>query len=341
MSLIETDAVIVGAGPCGLFAVFELGMLNLRCHVIDALPAPGGQCAELYPEKPIYDIPALPACTGGQLIENLLHQIKPFGAQFHFNTLVKSLTSMDDGRWHLATEQGEEFTAPAIIIAAGSGSFTPKKIPLAGAERHENQSLFYAVREKASLAGQRLVITGGGDSALDWVLDLVDIADHLTLVHRRSEFRAAPDTVARVKALIDQGRITFKAGFISALESGDEGLRAVSISGPGDTTHRVECDSVLAFYGLAAQLGPLTSFGLEMRENQICVDTEHFQTSLPGVYAIGDVAWYPGKLKLILSGFHESALMAHSVKKRVHPNVKNLFQHSTTAMKSHLKARAE
>ena len=335
VSEIETDVLIVGAGPCGLFATFELGMLGMRCDVVDVLDRPGGQCAELYPEKPIYDIPALPACSGQELIDNLLLQARPFEPRFHFGQMVEALSRLDDGRWRVRTNNGQSFIAGAVVIAAGAGCFSPRKLPASGAELHEGEGLLYAVRERERLRGKHLVVVGGGDSALDWALDLRDIAERVTLVHRRDRFRAAPDTVSKVRALIDTGAMDFRAGAVAELLADSGQLSGVRLQG-GD---QVVCDRVLAFFGLSARLGPLTSFGLDMHGDYIRVDTERFATSLDGVYAIGDVSWYPGKLRLILSGFHEAALMAHDVKRRLHPDIKHVFEHSTTAMKEHLSAR--
>ncbi|WP_150301312.1 NAD(P)/FAD-dependent oxidoreductase [Pseudomonas profundi] len=338
MALIETDALIIGAGPCGLFAIFELGMLDIRCHIIDALNQPGGQCAELYPEKPIYDIPAVPSITGQQLTASLMKQVEPFEPCFHFNTKAHSLSDHGDGRWKLTTDQGDSFIASVVVIAAGGGCFEPRKVALRGIDRFHGTQLHYAVRDPERFKGRRLVIAGGGDSALDWTLGLAGIAAELTLVHRRPDFRAAPASVKKVRELIDSGRIHFQAGHLSGY-SGEAHLSSIKLD---NGTNQVElaCDDVLAFYGLTAQPGGLSGFGVAMEGGRVIVDPERFGTNLSGVYAIGDIAVYPGKLKLILSGFHEAALMAHHAKTLVHPAARNTFQHSTTALKHILKTEA-
>lgn len=335
MAVIHTDAVVIGAGPCGLFAVFELGMLNAQCHVIDILDKPGGQCAELYPDKPIYDIPAIPSLTGQQLTANLLEQIAPFDPVFRLNCRAESLEALEDGSWKLTTHTGDEFVTRAVVIAAGAGSFTPRRLPFAEARGYENgKGLSYAVRDADQLAGKRVVIAGGGDSAVDWAIVLAGRAASITLVHRRNEFRAAPGTLAKLQTLIADGTIDFQVGAISALH-GQEHLEQVELKS-ADGSRQLPCDELLAFYGLVASLDEINSFGLTMQNGQIAVDTATFETNLPGVYAIGDIAVYPGKLKLILSGFHEAALMAHHAIKQIRPDARNTFQHSTTVMQVRL-----
>ena len=328
--LIRTDAVIIGAGPVGLFAVFELGLLNLQAHVIDVLAKPGGQCAEFYPEKPIYDIPGLPACTGQELTDNLMRQIRPFDPVFHFSTSAERIEPLPNGHWRLFTDDGQVFEAPSIVVAAGGGSFTPKKPPIPGLATYEGKAVHYAVRRIESLRGQRLVISGGGDSALDWTLALHPVAERVTLVHRRADFRAAPDSVRRMFALAERGEIDFKLGEITGVTGDGTALSAVTVSNDQGST-QVACEALLPFYGLTMKIGPIEGFGLELRGGRIAVDTERFESNRPGVFAIGDINDYPGKLKLILSGFHEAALMAQQAFRRARPDQKLLFQYTTTS----------
>lgn len=327
---IATDVVLIGAGPVGLFAVFELGILNMQAHVIDILPRAGGQCSELYPEKPIYDIPGLPVVSGQELTDRLLQQIAPFKPQFHFNQMVTELTQLNDRRWRVRTDGGQSFTAPVVVIAAGGGSFQPKKPPIPGIERFEGKGVAYAVRQLEALRGQEIVISGGGDSALDWVLTLAPLAKKLTLVHRRDAFRAAPDSVAKMRALLDKGEIEFHLGQIAALDGGSR-LDAVQLKTPDGALRRIACTAFLPFFGLTMKLGPLADWGIQLHENLIPVNTEDFATDRPGLYAIGDINHYAGKLKLILCGFHESALMAQSAFRRVFPGEKLLFQYTTSS----------
>ncbi|RJF95192.1 NAD(P)/FAD-dependent oxidoreductase [Noviherbaspirillum saxi] len=330
--LIKTDVVIIGAGPVGLFAVFELGLLGLSAHVIDVLDKPGGQCAEFYPEKPIYDIPGIPACTGQELTDGLLAQIRPFEPMFHFNTSARHVEPLGDGGWRLTTDAGEVFEAPVIVIAAGGGSFMPKKPAIAGIEDYDGKSVHYAVRKIDAFRGKRLVISGGGDSALDWTMALQPVAQRVTLVHRRAEFRAVPDSVVRMLALADAGKIDFMLGEIVSLH-GEEGiLQRVGLR--TDTGVReIGCDAFLPFFGLTMKIGPIADFGLELQAGRIVVDTEKFETNRKGIFAIGDINVYPGKLKLILSGFHEAALMAQQAFRYARPNQKLLFQYTTTSTK--------
>ncbi len=321
----QGGAVSIGAGPCGLFAVFELGLLGISAHVIDIQDKPGGQCSELYPEKPILDIPGIPAITGADLVARLMEQIAPFNPVFHLNEMAASLERTETG-WRLATDMGSTIDAKVIVIAAGGGSFTPKRPPIPGIESFEGKSVFYAVRQRDAFAGRTLVIAGGGDSALDWTLNLEPIAEHLTLLHRRNEFRAAPESVERMRALVEAGRIDLKIADIKGLEGADG-----AISGVATSDGVVPCDRMLAFYGLTMKLGPIAEFGLRLTEDRIAVDTEKFETSVPGIFCIGDMASDPGKLKLILSGFHESALMSHGAFHYVFPDKKLKFQHTTSA----------
>ena len=330
-----TDAVIIGAGPVGLFAVFELGLLGLKAHVVDIQDKPGGQCAELYPEKPIYDIPALPIVTGGELVERLLKQAEPFEPVFHLGQMAEKLEKLGNGNWLMTTDLGQAIEAPVIVIAAGGGSFVPKRPPIAGIEAYEGSSVFYSVRKMETFRGRHLVIAGGGDSALDWTLNLQPVAASVTLVHRRPDFRAAPDSVAKMRALAEAGKITFTVAQITGLEGADGKLSAVKLKSQDGGEAVAACDTLLPFYGLTMKLGPIADFGLNLTENHIAVDTEKFESSVPGIFAIGDINTYPGKLKLILSGFHEAALMAHQAFHTVHPDQKLRFQYTTTSTELH------
>ena len=330
---VKTDVIIIGAGPCGLFAVFELGLLDLRCHLVDILDKPGGQCAELYPEKPIYDIPALPVCTGQELTDRLMEQIAPFGPVFHYGQMAEALGKLADGSWLLTTSEGTRLNAPVIVIAAGGGSFVPKRPPLADLDIFEaTGGVQYAVRKRDTFAGKKLVIAGGGDSALDWTVNLVDIAESVTLVHRRDDFRAAPDTVSKMRALVAEGRVNLHIGQLKGLEGSDGTLSHVLVQSPGaEAPTALDADLLLPFYGLTMKLGPIAEFGLNLEENLIPVDTERFETSEPSIFAVGDINHYRGKLKLILSGFHEAALMAHAAHGIVHPDKKIRFQYTTSS----------
>jgi thioredoxin reductase (NADPH) len=327
---IETDAIVIGGGPCGLFAVFELGLLDIKAHVIDILDRPGGQCTELYPEKPIYDVPALPTVTGQELTDRLMEQIKPFGAQFHFSEQIDTLSRQPDGRFRLTTDAGTEFLAKVVVIAAGGGSFTPKRPPLAGIDEYEGKSVFYSVRKIEQMRGKDVVIVGGGDSALDWTLNLAPVANSLTLVHRRDEFRAAPHSVEKMRKLVEEASVRLMIGQVTSLEGADGQLSAVQIK-TANGVQRVACTAMLPFFGLTMKLGPVADWGLNLHENLIHVDTERFESSEKGIFAIGDINWYPGKLKLILSGFHEAALMAQAAHRIVYPDKKLMFQYTTSS----------
>jgi thioredoxin reductase (NADPH) len=329
---IVTDVVVIGAGPVGLFAVFELGLLDLKCHLIDILDRPGGQCAELYPEKPIYDIPAFPVVTGQGLTDNLLQQIAPFNPEFHFNRMVNTLEKQADGSFRLTTDADETFITKVVVIAAGGGSFQPKRPPVENIEAYENKSVFYAVRKMEDFRNQDVVIVGGGDSALDWTLNLQPIARSLTLVHRRDAFKAAPASVNRMKELVMEGKINFLLGQIAKIDGENGQLNHVHLTmDAGDMS--IPATRLLPFFGLTMKLGPVADWGLELNDNLIAVDTEKFATSIPGIFAIGDINTYPGKLKLILSGFHEGALMAQAAKKIVSPDERVIFQYTTSSTK--------
>jgi thioredoxin reductase (NADPH) len=329
---IVTDVVIIGGGPVGLFAVFELGLLDLKCHVVDILDRPGGQCAELYPEKPIYDIPGFAVITGQELTDNLMAQIAPFKPEFHFSTMVTSLEKLADGRFRLTTDADDVFACSAVVVAAGGGSFQPKRPPVEGIEAYEGKSVFYSVRRMEDFRDQDVVIVGGGDSALDWTLNLHPIARSLTLVHRRDAFKAAPASVNEMKALVADGKINFLLGQVSRLDGEDGMLSQVHL-----TTEAGEvilpATRMLPFFGLTMKLGPVADWGLELNDNLIAVDTEKFQSSVPGIFAVGDINYYPGKLKLILSGFHEAALMAQAAKHVVSPDERIVFQYTTSSTK--------
>jgi thioredoxin reductase (NADPH) len=328
--VIKTDVVIVGAGPVGLFAVFELGLVDVKAHVIDILDRAGGQCAELYPEKPIYDVPGLTIVTGQELTDRLMEQIKPFGAEFHFNQRVDTLERLDGG-FGLTTDLGTKFECKVVVIAAGGGSFTPKRPPLPGIEQYEGTSVFYSVRKMDAFKDRDVLIVGGGDSALDWTLNLQPVAKSLTLVHRRSEFRAAPASVQKMLELVESGNIAFKLGQVTELHGSDGQLTSVTVKAPDGSIFEQPVEVMLPFFGLTMKLGPVADWGLNLEENLIPVDTEKFETSEKGIFAIGDINTYPGKLKLILSGFHEGALMAQQAHHYVHPDKKLIFQYTTSS----------
>ncbi len=328
---ITTDVVIIGAGPVGLFAGFELGLLDLKCHLIDILDKPGGQCAELYPEKPIYDIPAHPVIGALELIEKLEEQIKPFSPTFHFGRQVEKVEKRDDGSFLVGTDDGTEFHAKVVVIAAGGGSFQPKRPPVPGIEAYEGTSVFYSVRQMEAFRDQEIVIVGGGDSALDWTLNLQPIAKRVTIVHRRDDFRGAPHSVERMRALVASGDLDLVIGQVQSLEGEGATLSAVVVRKNDGSTVTLPATRMMPFFGLTMKLGPIADWGLNLHENLIAVDTEKFETSEPGIFAIGDINTYPGKLKLILSGFHEAALMAQAAKKIVDPNKRLVFQYTTSS----------
>ena len=317
--VISTDAVIIGAGPCGLFAIFELGLLDIKCHVVDILDRAGGQCAELYPEKPIYDIPALPIVTGAELTQRLLDQAKPFHPQFHFNQMVTELIKHGDTDFELRTDGGIVFRSKIVVIAAGGGSFQPKKPPIPGIDAYEGTSVFYSVKKMETFRGKDILIVGGGDSALDWTNNLAPIANSMTLLHRRDEFRAAPDSVKKMRELVAAGKMQMKLGQVTGLTGADGILSSVQVKGNDGAAFDIQANTLLPFFGLTMKLGPVANWGLNLDENLIPVDTEKFESSTPGIFAIGDINHYPGKLKLILSGFHEAALLAQQAFRYINP----------------------
>ena len=328
--VIKTDAIIIGGGPVGLFAVFELGLVDIKAHMIDILDRAGGQCAELYPEKPIYDVPGLTVVTGQELTDRLMEQIKPFNPTFNFSQRVESLERLN-GSFRLTTDMGTVFECKVVVIAAGGGSFTPKRPPLPGIERYEGTSVFYSVRKMENFRDRDVLIVGGGDSALDWSLNLEPIAKSLTLLHRRSEFRAAPASVQKMFDLVESGNINFKLGQVRELHGENGQLTSVTVKGPDGASFEQPTEVMLPFFGLTMKLGPVADWGLNLEENLIPVDTEKFETSEKGIFAIGDINTYPGKLKLILSGFHEAALMAQQAHNYVYPDKKLVFQYTTSS----------
>ena len=332
---IETDAVIIGAGPVGLFQVFELGLLEIKAHVIDSLPEVGGQCIELYPDKPIYDIPAIPVCTGRELVGNLLKQIEPFKPQFHLNQEVSTLEKQADGRFLIRTSQDQQFLSRAIFIAAGVGAFQPRTLNLDGIEAFVDKQVFYRVRNPEQFIGKHIVICGGGDSALDWVLHFADQAASVTLIHRRDEFKAAPQSVAKMRALCAAGKMQLIIGQITGIESSNDKLTEIAVTNIDGEVQIIALNTLLLFYGLSPKLGPIADWGLDIDRKQIAVDTACFQTSTPGIYAVGDINIYPGKKKLILSGFHEAALAAFAAAAYLAPEKQIQLQYTTTSPKLH------
>jgi thioredoxin reductase (NADPH) len=329
---IKTDVVIIGAGPIGLFAVFELGLLDMKAHLIDILDRPGGQCAELYPEKPIYDIPSVSFITGQGLVDALMAQIKPFGATFHFGEMVETLERIGEPLFRVTTDTGKVFECKVVVIAAGGGSFQPKRPPIAGIEAYEEKSVFYAVRRMEQFRGRKILIVGGGDSALDWTLNLVPVAGRVTLLHRRDAFRAAPDSVNKMHALVEAGKMDLVLGQVAALQGEDGQVRAARIKRTDGEVVLLPCEAVLPFFGLTMKLGPVANWGIELKDGELIpVDTAKFESNVPGIFAIGDINTYPGKLKLILSGFHEAALMAQQAYHYVYPGKKLTFQYTTSS----------
>ncbi|MES2975751.1 MAG: NAD(P)/FAD-dependent oxidoreductase [Pseudomonadota bacterium] len=344
---IETDAVIIGAGPVGLFQVFELGLLEIKAHVIDSLAYPGGQCVELYPDKPIYDIPAVPVCTGQELTDNLLRQIEPFGATFHFGQEVTTVQKQEDGRFYVETSKGTRFLTRTIFIAAGVGAFQPKQLRLDGLDRFLDTQFFYRVKNPADFAGKNLVIVGGGDSALDWALHFakdgqksgtdasVGKAESVILIHRRDGFKAAPASVAKMREMCEALEMQFIVGQVTGYDEKDGKLSGAKVTGSDGVTRIVPMDALLVFFGLSPKLGPIADWGLDIERKQLKVDTEKFSTNTPGIFAVGDINTYPGKKKLILSGFHECALAAFGAAPIIFPDKKIHLQYTTTSPKLH------
>ena len=325
----KTDIVIIGAGPVGLFAIFELGLLNISCHVIDNLNKPGGQCAELYPEKPIYDIPSRVSISGQELTDDLLAQAKPFKPVYHLSQQVEKIEKLESNEWLIVTSVNKSIQAKCIVIAAGAGSFVPRKLPIKDIEHLENKNILYAVRNKSILEGKKLLIVGGGDSALDWTNELSK-SSNVTLMHRRKEFKASPDSVSKMLELEKNKKVSFLMGQIQNIEDLNNGKIRVETK-DNDNSTNFEVDYLLPFFGLKMELGPIANWGLNLEENLIAVDTEKFETSVPSIFAIGDINTYPGKLKLILSGFHEAALMAQECFKYCYPDKKNIFRYTTSS----------
>ncbi|MBX9959925.1 MAG: NAD(P)/FAD-dependent oxidoreductase [Burkholderiaceae bacterium] len=337
---IETDAVIIGAGPVGLFQVFELGLLEIKAHVIDSLSYPGGQPIELYPDKPIYDIPAIPVCTGKELTDALLKQIEPFGATFHLGQTVTVVQKQDDGRFYVETSKGTRFLTKTIFIAAGVGAFEPRTLKVDGLDKFEGSQLFYRVKNPADFAGKNLLIVGGGDSALDWTLNFTNEgpnkAESVILVHRRDGFKAAPASVAKMKELCDAYEMQFMVGQVTGYEEKDGKLTGAKVTGGDGVTRVVPLDMLLVFFGLSPKLGPIADWGLDIERKQLVVDTEKFSTNVPGIFAVGDINTYPGKKKLILSGFHECALAAFAAAPIIFPEKGKIhLQYTTTSPKLH------
>jgi len=327
--MVKTDVLVIGAGPVGLFVVHQLGVIGLKAEVVDNLDKVGGQCIELYPDKPIYDIPALPECTGESLTKNLIEQIKPFKTNFHLNERVEEVTKENDN-WKITTNKKKTFLAPNIIIAGGVGSFEPRKFSVQNAELFENKSIFYSIKDKNYFKSKKISIFGGGDSALDWAIELSKIAE-VTLIHRRNEFRGVDSSGEKVKKLEKEGKLKIKTPFqIDSIEGKDK-ITAITIKNESGNTEKILTDYVLGFFGLIMKLGPIAEWGLNLEKKTIPVSTENFQTNKEGIFAIGDICSYPGKLKLILSGFHEGALAARACFKLARPNEKYRFEFSTTS----------
>jgi thioredoxin reductase (NADPH) len=332
---IKTDTVIIGAGPSGLFQIFELGLLDIHAHVVDSLRQPGGQCSELYPDKPIYDIPALPVCGAQELIDRLMEQIAPFKPEFHLGQTVTALQPTAEGRFHLETSTGTVFDTATVILAAGLGAFQPRRLRAQGADAWEGRAIHYRIRDPEKFSGKRLIILGGGDSALDWALELHGKASNITLIHRRPEYRAQPASVSKMKSLADGDTLQEFHGHVRSVFETDNAFGGLEVVDPQGEHHRIEADAVCVFWGLSPNLGPIAEWGLDLDKRQIRVDTEKFQTNIPGIFAVGDINTYPGKKKLILSGFHEAALAAYAVQQLLHPEQKVRLQYTTTSPLMH------
>jgi thioredoxin reductase (NADPH) len=328
---IKTDVLIIGAGPVGLFGVFELGLLDIKCHLVDILDKVGGQCAELYPEKPIYDIPAIPKISAQGLVDQLMEQIKPFGPVFHLGEMIETIERIGEPLFKVTTDRGKVFETKLVVIAAGGGSFQPKRPPVPGIEAYEGSSVHYAVRKMENFRDKNVLIAGGGDSALDWTLNLHPLAKRVTLLHRRDDFRAAPHSVEQMRALVADGKMDLRLGQVTAL-SGTEGkLTGATIKGNDNSITEVACDTMLPFFGLTMKLGPVANWGIALENNLVPVETSAFETNVSGIFAIGDINTYPGKLKLILCGFHEGALMSQKAHRYVYPDKRLVFQYTTSS----------
>jgi thioredoxin reductase (NADPH) len=334
--VIETDIAIIGAGPTGLFAVFEAGLLKLRCHLIDSLPQPGGQLTEIYPKKPIYDIPGYPSVLAGELIDNLMKQIEPFKPGFTLGERVESLEKTNDGKWLLTTSRNTTIKSAVVVIAAGLGSFEPRKPAIPELVNYEYKGVDYIIKDPTIYQSKKLVIAGGGDSALDWTIYLSNIAEHITLVHRRKEFRGAPDSVDKVLSLAQEGKIDLiTEAEVTALK-GETVLQSLHIKHDTKGEITIDADYFIPLFGLSPKLGPIAEWGLNLDKNDIHVNTYDYQTNIPGIYAIGDINTYPGKLKLILCGFHEATLMCQSAFHHVYPDKKLSFKYTTVMGKDAL-----
>ena len=333
---IKTDCLIVGAGPVGLFAIFELGILGLSAQVVDNLDKIGGQCAELYPDKPIYDIPGLPECTGLSLVENLQKQIEPFKTQFHLNERIDAIKN-DKDLWLVTTSKGKVFVTPNIFIAGGVGSFEPRKPPIENVTKYEDKGVSYSVSDKNFYKDKKVIIFGGGDSALDWTVELAKIANQVVLIHRRDEFKAVNHTVKQMRELVKEGKVILHTKNQIEDVTGDDQVKKCIIKNNDGNLTEIDCDEILIFHGLKMELGPINDWGLNLYEKQIEVNTENFQTNLPGVFAMGDISYYPGKLKLILSGFHEASLAAQEAFRRARPDETLTFRYTTSSKDIHEK----
>lgn len=327
---VNTDVVIIGAGPVGLFTIFQCGMLGLKCHLVDALDVIGGQCAVLYPEKPIYDIPSHPVILGQELVNHLKDQAQPFNPEYHLGHQAVSFTKNETG-YTVKTHQGLEISCKAIIIAAGGGAFGPNRPPLERLEEYENKSVFYFVKSREAFKNKRIVIAGGGDSALDWTLSLAELSQKIYLVHRRDKFRAAPESLNKLQSWVEKDKVELVVPYqLKGLEGQDGQLRAVNVSTLKGDEKSLEADNLLLFFGLAMDLGPLSHWDVALEKNHILVSPETMQTNLPGIFGIGDIVTYPGKLKLILTGFSEAAIAAHAIYNYINPDKVLHFEYSTT-----------
>src|SRR2546430_6747918 len=321
--------LIIGGGPCGLFAVCELGLWDRKAHLVDMLDKIGGQCAELYPEKPIYHIPGIPFVTGQGLTEALMQQIKPFGATFHLNEMVETIEKIGNPDFRIKTDAGQVFECKWVVIPAGGGSFQPRRPPVPGIEAYEGSSVFYAVRKMEQFRDKNVLIVGGGDSALDWTLNLHPIAKRVTLLHRRDDFRAAPHSVEQMRGLVASGKLDLKIGQVTGLEGEGGVLSAATVKGNDNALTKVACDTMLPFFGLTMKLGPVANWGIALENNLVPVETSAFETNVSGIFAIGDINTYPGKLKLILCGFHEGRLRSQKPNRYVYPDKRRVFQAPT------------